>query len=193
MSCAPSGGPQTSVTLFGEIKDLRNADQWRRFVDTYLPFLANMLRRRGIPAEDIPDVVQETFVAVVDHIGDFEYDPRKRFRGWLATIALRKAWRHQQRAKRGGAALGGTANLDLLDNVSGGPGEGDEERRVPILLGRLRAALSDLEWQVFEMTVVRDVSVADAAERLGIALGYLYVCRSRAKRTLLQLLEQGDE
>ncbi len=189
-----SSGPPTSTTLLREIRDLRNRDQWRRFVDTYTPYVEGILRRRGFSQEDTLDLIQETFVAVVDHIGDFQYDPSRRFRGWLATIALRKAWRHALRDKRRLPARGGTGNLGVLGAL---PGEQcsseDEERRLSILLGQLRAALSELEWKVFESTVLGHTSIDQAAAQLGIAVGYVYVCRSRARRTLSRLLEEGDD
>ncbi len=160
----------------------------------YTPYLEDLLRRRGLSPADSSDVIQETFVAIVDHIGDFQYDPTRRFRGWLATIALRKASRHMLRAKRKHRALGGTTNLDKINEHSGdlGPGEA-EERRLSMLLGRWRVALGELEWKVVEWTVLRDVSIDEAAKSLGIAVGYLYVCRSRARKTLLRLMEEGDE
>jgi RNA polymerase sigma factor (sigma-70 family) len=194
MGLPPSSGPPTSTTLLREIRDLRNRDEWRRFVDTYTPYLKGILRRRGFSQEDTLDLMQETFVAVVDHIGDFQYDPSRRFRGWLATIALRKASRHALRDKRRLPARGGTANLGVLGGLPGNQcSNEDEERRLSILLGRLRAALNELEWKVFESTALEDTPFDEAAAKLGIAAGYLYVCRSRARKALLRLLEEGDE
>ena len=71
MSSIPVSGPPTSTGLLRDIRDLRNGDQWRRFVDTYIPFLEGLLRRRGFCAADTADLIQETFIAVVDHIGYF--------------------------------------------------------------------------------------------------------------------------
>jgi RNA polymerase sigma-70 factor (ECF subfamily) len=192
MGLPPSNGPPTSTTLLREIRDLRNRDQWRQFVDTYTPYLQQMLRRRGVSQQDSLDLIQETFIAVVDHIGDFRYDRSKRFRGWLATIALRKAWRHTLRDKRRLGACGGTANLGFLGDLPGDQiSDDDEERRLSILLGRLRATLNELEWQVFELTVLGDTPTEEAAARLEIATGYLFVCRSRVKKALVRLLVEG--
>jgi RNA polymerase sigma-70 factor, ECF subfamily len=195
MSHRSSSGPPTSPTLLREIRDLRNQDEWRRFVDQYTPFLTGMLLRRGLSPEDAADLIQETFAAIVDHIGDFQYDPRKRFRGWLATIALRKAWRYVSRDRRREAAQGGTTNLRRLGDQPGDAGApDDEEQRLSLVLGQLRAALNELEWEVFSRTVLADTSIDEAAKQLSIAAGYAYVCRSRARKTLMHLLkEQGDE
>ena len=180
--------------MLREIRDLRNRDQWKRFVDEYTPYLTAMLRRRGFSQEDTLDVIQETFVTVADHIGDFQYDPSKRFRGWLATIALRKAWRHASQERRRVPACGGTTNLRRIGDHAlerDLDEDEDEERRLSILLGRLRATLTDLEWKAFELTVLGDVAIDQAAARLDIAVGYLYVCRSRARKAVVRLLEEG--
>lgn len=194
MRYPPLSGPLTSTTLLRDLREFGNWEQWKRFVDTYTPFLEGILRRRGFSREDALDLVQETFVAVVDHIGDFQYDPSQRFRGWLATIALRKASRHYFREKRRRPARGGTANLGMVDDLPGNQSSDEkEEQRLSIVLGRLRAALNPLEWKVFELTALGNTPVDAAARQLGIATGYLYVCRSRARKTLLRLLEEGDE
>lgn len=180
-----STGPQTSTALLRDIRDLRNRDQWSRFVAEYTPYLVGILRRRGFPEEEALDFVQETFMTVVNHIGDFRYDPDKRFRGWLATIALRKAWRHAERKKR--AVLLG----DQLTEFTAG--SHSNEDRISAVLARLHAAVSELEWRAFESTVLQDHTADEAAQQLGIARGYIYVCRSRAKKKLMELLEEGDE
>jgi RNA polymerase sigma factor (sigma-70 family) len=153
-----------------------------------------LLRRRSLSPEDALDVVQETFLTVVDHIGDFQYDPDKRFRGWLATVALRKAWRYLERKHREPGGAGGTANLDRAEAIPDDrPCAADEAHRLEAVLDRLRAELPPLEWEVFRLTVLENTSPKAAAEQLKIELGYLYVCRSRGKCALRRILEQGDE
>jgi RNA polymerase sigma-70 factor (ECF subfamily) len=195
MNVPATEGPTTSSTLLQRVRDPRNREDWERFVATYGPFLIRLLRRRNLSPEDALDVVQETFQTVVDRIGDFRYDPEKRFRGWLATVALRKAWRYLARKHREPAAgAGGTTNMARAEAIPDlQPCEIDETHRLETILDRLRAEVSPLEWDVFRLTVLEDIPPKAAAEQLQIELGYLYVCRSRGKRALRRILEQGDE
>ena len=67
------------------------------------------------------------------------------------------------------------------------------EPNLLVVLDRVRAEVPPLEWDVFRLTVLEDVDSKAAAEQLHIEIGYLYVCRSRVKRVLRRILEQGDE
>ncbi|NLF69057.1 MAG: sigma-70 family RNA polymerase sigma factor [Candidatus Anammoximicrobium sp.] len=187
-----SAGPVTSATLLDRIRDLKNQQDWERFIAIYGSFLTRFLRRRGLTHDDALDVVQETFVTLVDHIGDFRYDPEKRFRGWLATVALRKAWRYLDRQGREPAGAGGTTHQAIVEGIPGRDGD-DRTERLEAVLDRVRAEVPPLEWDVFRLTVLEDIASKVAAEQLHIEIGYLYVCRSRVKRVLRRILEQGDE
>jgi RNA polymerase sigma-70 factor (ECF subfamily) len=192
MTSLASAGPATSATLLDRIRDLKNQQDWERFIAIYGPFLTRFLRRRGLTHDDALDVVQETFVTLIDHIGDFRYDPEKRFRGWLATVALRKAWRYLDRKGREPAGEGGTTHQAMVEGI---PACHADERieRLETVLDQVRAEVPPLEWEVFRLTVLQDMDPKAAAERLHIEIGYLYVCRSRVKRVLRRILEQGDE
>ena len=192
MTGQASAGPATSATLLDRIRDLKNQQDWERFIAIYGPFLVRFLRRRGLTHDDALDVVQETFVTLIDHLGDFRYDPEKRFRGWLATVALRKAWRYLDRKGREPAGEGGTTHLAMVERIPGRDGD-EQTERLEAVLDRVRAEVPPLEWDVFRFTVLQDMDPKAAAERLHIEIGYLYVCRSRVKRVLRRIVEQGDE
>ncbi len=184
----------TSATLLDNIRSLNDQDAWERFVALYSPYLMRLLIRRGLTHDDALDVVQDTLVTVVDHIGDFHYDSKKRFRGWLATVALRKAWRHLERRQREPAVHGGTTNLQWMQQqVKPGSVHDAQTDRIETALDRLRAESPPLEWDVFRLTVLEDTDCRAAAEQLQIEVGYLYVCRSRAKHRLRHILEHDDE
>jgi RNA polymerase sigma-70 factor (ECF subfamily) len=190
MSPPIDSGPLTDSKLLRSVRDLRDGDSWREFIDIYGPYLVGVLTRRGIPHQDVLDLVQETFIVVMDHIGDFEYDHSKRFRGWLATIALRKAWR----LLGGLRPVGGTTNLMVLGNLDGGDTDWEGmESRLQVVLQRTRTIVSPLEWRAFQMTVLENMENKAASQALGIEIGHLYVCKSRVKSVLEKVLEETDE
>lgn len=184
----------TRSSLLSRVRNLQDQESWTEFVEIYGVFLERVLRRLQIPPDDALDLVQETFQTVVNHIGDFEYDRSKRFRGWLATIAFRKASRFFEKKKRLLGPAGGTVNLGA---IHGAAGELLDEQwyaeRVRIAADRTKAKVGRTEWEVFRRTVLEPGENQAAAEALNIDVGYLYVCKARAKKVFLQALEETDE
>lgn len=87
--------PDTPRTLIRRIPELsagKDDGAWERFVDIYEPALRHFVALAApyMPSADADDVVQDTFVRLVDVLRSGGYDPsRARFRTYLATIARR--------------------------------------------------------------------------------------------------------
>jgi len=180
--------PSTAQTLLEQVREFGAEDAWKTFVDRYAPFLHCVLRRLGVPDEDAADLVQDTFLTIVTHIGDFQYDPGKRFRGWLTTMATRKAYRYFQ--KRGRQVAWPDERFDVAQEII------DEEwyrRRLALACQRAKDEVSEVEWRAFEKTVLENESNQEAAQSLGITIGYLFVCKCKAKAVFLRALEETDE
>src|SRR5262249_33647336 len=62
------GGSQPQspeVRLLKRVRDRTDAGAWNVFVDEYQPVLRAFVRRQGVYASDVPDVVQEIFAQLV--------------------------------------------------------------------------------------------------------------------------------
>ena len=87
--------PDTPRTLIRRIPELsagKDDGAWERFVDIYEPALRHFvaLAAPAIPSADADDIVQDTFIRLVDVLRSGRYDPsRARFRTYLATITRR--------------------------------------------------------------------------------------------------------
>jgi RNA polymerase sigma-70 factor (ECF subfamily) len=80
-------------------KDLEG--NFRRLFDRYAPVLFAFFRKRGFPAEQCEDLVQESFLGVYQGLAKFRREVP--FENWLfelATNAFRKAMRRQSAKKR---------------------------------------------------------------------------------------------
>ena len=85
--------PLTRVTLLTRIRDGRDADAWREFVQLYGPVVYRFARNRGLQDADAADLMQDVLRSVARHAGRLEYDPKKgTFRGWLYTITRNKIY-----------------------------------------------------------------------------------------------------
>jgi RNA polymerase sigma factor (sigma-70 family) len=77
----------TRASLLLRLRDPRDAEAWRTFVDVYGPLVYSHCRRRGIDHNDAEDVTQKIFAQVMQSIRAFDYQPKVgRFRDWLGTI-----------------------------------------------------------------------------------------------------------
>ena len=81
---------KTPASLLERLRRPDEPDAWRRFVHLYTPLLLGWARRFGLQDPDAAYLVQEVFVVLLQEMPRFQYDPHKRFRGWLRTIMVNK-------------------------------------------------------------------------------------------------------
>jgi RNA polymerase sigma-70 factor (ECF subfamily) len=117
----------------------------------------------GVPAQDAPDVVQDTLLAA--HRGLRSFDPaRGRLEAWLATILVRRA-RNARRAERRWRAL-----RAVFQSVGASRRTGTKEiDRVEarLVLDRLVACLSDSQREIVALYEIGELSADEVARTLG--------------------------
>ena len=82
----------TSSSLLLRLRRPGEQAAWQRFIDLYSPLLYFWACRMGLDVQDAADLVQDVFVALVQKMPQFQYDPGKSFRAWLRTVAENR-WR----------------------------------------------------------------------------------------------------
>jgi RNA polymerase sigma-70 factor, ECF subfamily len=111
----------TSATLLfrlkadGEVREVA----WADFCDRYEPIIAGFARRLGLPAQQIPDLVQQILLGFFAAQPRFTYDPGLgRFRGYLKTCVVHEIQRLRTTAlaseARARAAAVPEASIDTL-------------------------------------------------------------------------------
>src|SRR5262245_57406077 len=73
----------TPVSLLERLRGPEEQAAWTRFVQLYTPLLCHWAKRLGARAEEVSDLVQDVFTVLAQRLPGFQYDPQKRFRGWL--------------------------------------------------------------------------------------------------------------
>lgn len=130
------------------------------------------------------DVFQETFIQVYSSAKSF--DPSKRFRPWLFTIAANKA-RDQLRARARrqtvplqaniGSALGGSSGgdgrefIDLLESPEVGPVERLQDKELTERVNAVVQRLPDKLREVLILAYFNKFPYRDIAEMLNLPLG----------------------
>lgn len=181
----------TSVSLLQRLRQPDQEAAWQRFVDLYAPLIFFWGRGQGLSATDSADLVQEVLAILVAKLPEFEYDPKRRFRGWLRTVTINKANDlHRQNSARPSSGHEKTIqsvtvanNVDLFDEA--------EYRTYLIRRVRqlMKAEFEPQTWQACWKHVTEGRSAADVGRELGISANAVRVAKCRVLRRLREELE----
>jgi len=151
----------------------------RELFTRHAPWLAGRLRA-VLPASDVEDVLQETFLAVWKNART--YRPQGQAGGWLWVIARRQA---ALLLRRRGPVAG-----PLVDVAE----PGADPAEAALARADLDAAASTLqspEREVWRLMYVEDRPVAEVAELTGVPQGTVKSRANRARRLLRTALGGG--
>jgi RNA polymerase sigma-70 factor (ECF subfamily) len=180
----------TSATLLERLRQPSEADAWFRFTQLYTPLLFFWCRRRGLQEQDAADLVQEVFATLVQKLPEFRYDRDKGFRNWLRTITLNK-WRDRCRraASRGSAAAESLADVPAPEEAAEFEEAEYRQHLVHRALELMKNEFPPRTWKACWEHVVVGRPAAEVAAELGIAVGSVYVAKSRVLCRLRHELE----
>lgn len=176
---------RTSLTLLDRVRR-KDQEAWDRLVSLYAPLVLHWCLRAGLQAADAEDAVQDVFLAVARHIGDFRHDrDGDTFRGWLRTIMRNRL--RDRAAQRGEVAAGGSEARDQLAQVPS-PSEEDSEDGEVNLVYRRAVELVESEFEprtrrAFWL-MVSGRRAAEVAAELEMSVGAVHTARSRVLKRL---------
>jgi RNA polymerase sigma-70 factor (ECF subfamily) len=180
--------PPTSASLLVRIRDSRDQEAWRQFVELYAPVVYGFARKRGLQDADAADVMQDVLRSVAGAAERLNYDPaRGSFRGWLYTVARNKVFNFldagQHRIGRGSGDTGVREKLEEQPepelNLAASWDEEYERNLASIAMRRVQGEVQEATWQAFWRTAVEGQSAREAGNALGMTPGAVYVARSR--------------
>jgi RNA polymerase sigma-70 factor (ECF subfamily) len=188
----------TSLTL---LRDLRDPDHreaaWCTFLQRYQPLIYRWSRRTGLNHDDAEDNSAAVLSKLVTALRDFDYDPARRFRGWLKTLVeneVRSLYR--QWARRPGDRGSGhplvhrqLAELQTPDAIDELVEHLDETlardlRHAEEVTRGVRARVKPSTWQAFWLTAVGAESGQAVAERLGLTVAAVHMAKRRVSQML---------
>jgi RNA polymerase sigma factor (sigma-70 family) len=140
---------------------------------------------------DAEDVLQTTYLRVVS--GEARFGGKSAFRTWLFGV-IRHVARELHRRARVHRAGGERLALHVVGEGEaaaphGDPAERSEQRR--ILLDAL-AELPARQQEAMHLVFYHDLTIAEAAEVMGVSLGSARVHYERGKKRLRELLSSRD-
>lgn len=181
--------PLTHVTLLTRLRDGRDGDAWREFVQIYGPVVYRFARNRGLQDADAADLMQDVLRSVTRNAHRMEYDPKRgTFRGWLDTVTRNNFYtflnghRHRPRA---------SGDSDTLERLFGTPPARDDDgpdaewereyqrRLTERAMDRVKGEFQPAMWQAFWGTAVDGKPAGEVGSELKMSPGAVYVAKSR--------------
>jgi RNA polymerase sigma factor (sigma-70 family) len=161
---------------------------WERLVAKYSRLIWAMTRDFKLSESDAADVVQATWLRLLEHIDRIEHPDR--IGSWLATTARHECLRHLAARRR--VVLVEDDQDTLIDTVTHQP-EVDERLLADERAQAVREALSKLpdRWQQLLEMLMSDppMSYLEISDQLGVPVGSIGPTRGRCLERLRELLQ----
>ena len=176
--------PSTQSSLVRDIRDGRDHESWKSFVDLYGPIVYRFCIRQHLQDSDAADVVQNVMTRVWHGVASFDPD-RGRFRSWLITIASRELIRHLGRriATRGAEDL---SEIELESSLAASWQVEYQTQLFDCALQRVRREFDESSWRAFEQVWIEKRKVLEVSLELGLTTQRVY----RVKRQILERLRE---
>jgi RNA polymerase sigma-70 factor (ECF subfamily) len=174
---------------------------WSDFAQRYGPLILAWCQSWGLQPADADDVSQNVLLKLADHLRRFVYDPSRRFRGYLRTMAHNACNDYLDSKRRGVAASAGAAMHAVLESVEARDDlatrleEAFDLERLEVAQARVRQRVEAHTWEAFRLTALEGQSGADAAAALHMQVGAVFKAKSKVQQMLraeIQRLERDE-
>lgn len=173
--------------------DDHHAAAWREFVRIYAPEVLRWCRGCGLQETDAADVCQDVLVRFWKQAASFEYDPSRRFRGYLRQI-LKSAlagWSAARGSDRPAASSGAKGLLEslpareaLLERIEAAY----DTELLTLAMKDVRPRVKPHTWRAFELLAIERRSGSEAAEELAISTDLVYAARRNVQKMLKEAI-----
>ncbi len=202
----------TRWSLIKRLKDWDDQESWREFFDTYWRLTYDTAIRAGLREVEAQEVVQETVITVAKGMKRFQADPaRGSFKGWLLhttrwkisdQFARRPAMPTRQQRPSATGTLNAERRTATVDRIPD-PAEPaleeiwDKEWEQHVraaALRRVKSRVDPLQYQIFDLCVLRGAEPKLVAAKLGVKLWKVYLARKRVAQMVAResrKVEQG--
>lgn len=163
-------------------RGMRRAEEsaWREFHELYYELLEGVARARGIAADEVPDVIQRSYLRMLRHAKVFERE--EDLRGWICCVL---------RSEAIDTLRGRTRRAGLLERVGDWISGKNEEAPGDALLEGMASA----DRRLLERHYVEGWSQAELAAEAGVTVkameSRLARLRERARRWLVKEERSG--
>ena len=174
------------------------ADQpaWDEFAQRYGKLISAWCRQWGLQPADADDVSQNVLLKLAHHLRIFVYDPGRRFRGFLRTMAHNACMDYLDNIRRSVTASGDSGVYAVLESIQARDDlatrleEAFDLERLEVAQARVRQRVEPHTWEAFRLTALEGQSGADAAAALHMQVGTVFKAKSKVQQMLREELDR---
>lgn len=178
---------ESSDELLAQQAQQGNREAFLTLYNRYLTKVYSRVRSR-VPEEDVEDVVQESFIAMLRSLASFEQ--RSNFSTWLYTIVNRQIadfYRRRSRARSGGTVhIVGLEDAEKVTDVSPSNRDQIDDR---VVIQRILMNLPDHYQEIIYLRFADKLTFAEIAVRRGQTLEAV---KSLYRRAIQAMRDQMD-
>lgn len=172
-------------------------DAWRKLTSVYGPVVYRWVRGLGVRSDDIPDVVQEVFLALYRGLGQYQRS-QGSFRNWLFVVTRNTTFSFHRRHGKADCAEGGTSAWKRQQDVSYElPADADASYVPSTVLQQamelLRSRFQDRTWKAAWRVLVDGQDASRVAAEMEMTVAAVYTAKSRVLACLRSELHPFED
>jgi RNA polymerase sigma-70 factor (ECF subfamily) len=193
---------RTRVSLLLRLRqDPADEEAWNEFVQRYGPLILAWCRQWRLQPADADDVSQNVLLKLAHYLRSFVYDPTRRFRGLLRTMAHNACKDYLESKQRAVAASADTGVHAALESVEAREDLGArleaafDLEQLELAQARVRQRVEPHTWEAFRLTALEGKAGAEAATLLRMQVGTVFKAKSKVQQMLREEIErlEGEE
>jgi RNA polymerase sigma-70 factor (ECF subfamily) len=196
MTAEDSAGRTRASLLLRLRQQPEDRQAWSEFVRRYGPQLYAWCRRWGLQDSDANDVTQAVLLKLAVRLRTFDYDPQRRFRGWLRRLT-HNAWSDWVGARQRAVPGSGDSQVQLVlasiearEDLAARLEQAFDQELLELAAGRVRLRVAPHTWEAFRLTALEGRSGAEAAATLGMQVGTVFKAKCTVQKLLREEVEQ---
>src|SRR5262245_22591077 len=186
----------TRRSLLTRLRQVDDHAGWQEFFDTYWRLLYGVARKAGLTDAEAQDAVQDCVITVSRQMPKFRYEPQRcSFKGWLLMILRQRVSRQFHKRLQSGtdgkAALPEVVTSEDSTQTSlvarlPDPSAGQldtiweaewQQHLIALATERLKGKVSDAQFQIFDLHVLRGWPAGVVARTLGVSIAQVYLAK----------------
>lgn len=197
----------TRNSLLTRLKNWDDHDAWKDFFDTYWKLIYGVARKSGLTDVEAQEVVQDTVITVSKNIKKFRTGAEHgSFKAWLLKTTRWRIINQIRKRRRDEAGRGRqedsedrrTAALERIADPKAAELDAIWEKEwegnlMGAALERLKTKVNSRHYQIFYLSVIKELPGREVADTLGVGVSMVYVTKLRLSRMVKKIYAQLKE